>query len=244
MFSNRGIQDNENVASLKVEINKAALNITLLCMWHLFKDGAAFFYKKLKKINMVETFIIEDTKDLITDVAQLDEWKTKCEELGLENQLNLVGGEKDSSPIPFEHLNTSMLRMWSTLCPRNYSYREYDKTPIPLEVLSLIALCEKEKYFKHLRIWADDQAPDPVLIGHNYDKYPSTTNDDNMYIIARWGAEIEPIDCLMQKAIERKSNEYRFKQDEAMKKMEILNPVLAAQSYFSGGSSHYFSMPF
>lgn len=47
---------------------------------------------------MVQTFLVEESKELIYDDEKLNEWKQKCEELGLSEQLALANPEK--SPIP------------------------------------------------------------------------------------------------------------------------------------------------
>jgi len=124
---------------------------------------------------MVQKFIVEEATELIYDSDKIEEWKVKCEELGLTKQIALANGDK--SPIPFEYMNTVSERVYETLCPTKQNYREYHKTAIPLEVLSLIALSEKEKYFDKIEIWYDDKTPDPLAVGYvkegqySYKKY-------------------------------------------------------------------------
>jgi hypothetical protein len=112
---------------------------------------------------VVETFVIEETAELIFDNEQLEKWNAHVIELGLTGQTKIVS--KDKSPIPFMHLKESLLNVFRTLCPRIVSVEEYNISPIPVEILDLIALSKNEKYFKVIEIWYDDKNPDPVCIG-------------------------------------------------------------------------------
>ena len=102
----------------------------------------------------------------------LEKWNKMVEELGLEGQTNIVSGEK--SPIPFMHLKSSMVNVFETLCPRQVNVTEYNVTPIPVEILDLIALSKREEYFQDLQIWYDDKSPDPACIGITGHWYQST----------------------------------------------------------------------
>jgi hypothetical protein len=117
----------------------------------------------------VETFVIEETAELIYDDNQLTKWNELIGELGLEGQTKIVVGKK--SPIPFLHLKKSMVAVFETLCPRKVDIKEYDVTPIPVEILELAALSEREGYFSSLQIWYDDKNPDPVCVGILYEHY-------------------------------------------------------------------------
>lgn len=112
---------------------------------------------------VVETFIIEETAELIYDNEQLDKWNEHVEKLGLEGQKRIV--KKDKSPIPFMHMKISLENIFTCLCPRKVSVDGYDKTPIPVEILDLVALSKKEEYFSEIQIWFDDKDPDPVCVG-------------------------------------------------------------------------------
>ena len=180
---------------------------------------------------MVENYIIEDTKGLMHDIEQIEEWSNKIEELGLEGQKKLVA-EEGKSPIPFVHMNKSMKVMYETLCPRIYNYKDYDKTPIPLEVLALIGLCRKEGYFQELKIWVDDKEPDPLLIGITYPA--DKTWDKNFYCIARWGDELRSLVELKNKALERLKVEFEIKLNEARQKLAVMDPLALAKKKLGG----------
>ena len=112
---------------------------------------------------VVETFLTEETVDLIYDNEQLEKWNKHVEELGLTGQTQIV--KKDKSPIPFMHLKNSHKNICSTLCPVKVRVQNYNITPIPVEILDLIALAQKENYFSKIEVWYDDKNPDPFVIG-------------------------------------------------------------------------------
>src|SRR5688572_22578206 len=112
---------------------------------------------------VVETFVIEETAELIYDNEKLDKWNELVGDLGLSGQTKIIKPTK--SPIPFMHLKTSMKNVFEVLCPRKVAVEEYDVTPIPLEILELVALSKKEGYFTSIEIWYDEKSPDPVCVG-------------------------------------------------------------------------------
>lgn len=152
----------------------------------------------------VETFFVEETKELIHDNDKLDQWKSLVGELGLSGQVAVVHDEK--SPIPFLYMNNALISVFQTLCPRKELISVYDKTPIPLEILSLAALSTKENYFNKMEIWYDEQSPDPVLIGfkksntyrEDYASWQSSSWDH--YLIGRWADVKMSLDQLTEKA--------------------------------------------
>lgn len=131
---------------------------------------------------MVQIYQNEELNDIMFQVEALDEWKGIAEELGMESQLGFIA--KAESPIPYPFINTSMERIFSTLCPCSVDFKKYDKTPIPLEVLKQISYSVKEKHFKSIYIWYDDKSPDPFVIGEDkkyycYDRKYNRLKDAN-----------------------------------------------------------------
>jgi hypothetical protein len=138
---------------------------------------------------VVETYIIEETQELIYDNDKLDQWNKLVGELGLVGQTKIVKPEK--SPIPFLWMNTALVATFTELCPRKVLVAEYDKTPIPVEALSLVALSVKESYFEKIQVWYNDKNPDPVIVGiikgADFDpKYPTWDRGYEYYLLARW----------------------------------------------------------
>jgi len=114
---------------------------------------------------VVETFVMEETAELIYDDKKLDKWNRLIKELNLSGQKLVV--EPDKSPIPYMYMNQNLINIAETLCPRKDSYTEYNATPIPLEILEHISLSVKEQYFEKIEIWYDDKSKDPFAIGIN-----------------------------------------------------------------------------
>jgi len=117
--------------------------------------------KEMKTI--VETFVIEETQELIYDNEKLDRWNELVKTLELEGQTKIVSPKK--SPIPFMFLKQTLVNTFETLCPRKVSLNDFDVTPIPVEILDLVALSVNEKYFNKIEIWYDDKTPDPICVG-------------------------------------------------------------------------------
>lgn len=138
---------------------------------------------------VVETYIIEETQELIYDNEKLDQWNNLVTELGLTGQTKIVKPEK--SPIPFLWMNQALVATFTELCPRKVLVTDYDKTPIPVEALGLVALSVKESYFEKIQVWYNDKNPDPAIVGiikgANYDpKYPTWESGFEYYLLARW----------------------------------------------------------
>lgn len=184
---------------------------------------------------MIQSFLVEETKELIYDSDKIQEWKQKCEELGLSEQLALA--EPNKSPIPFEHMNTVSNRVYSTLCPQKIDYRKYNKTTIPLEVLSLIALAEKEQYFNEVEIWYDDKTPDPLAVGIL--KKDSWNRD--YFIIASWGDVLRPFEELKETAIKvyKNSSLLSLKRNLAETNQKIANIDNNVALYFDAQVEAY-----
>jgi hypothetical protein len=138
---------------------------------------------------VVETYIIEETQELIYDNEKLDQWNGLVQSLGLTGQTAIQ--VKDKSPIPFLHMKRSLVNVFTTLCPRKVDIETYDKSPIPVEILSLVSLSTKEEYFDKIQVWYDDQSPDPACIGlkqnSRFDpRYPTWEDGFDKYLIGRW----------------------------------------------------------
>lgn len=183
----------------------------------------------------IETFLIEEAEKLIAEPEQIEEWTKTVEELGLKGQQELVKPEK--SPIPFQPMNRRMQRVYQTLCPARIEVAKYNKSTIPLRVLSLIALAQKEEYFKEIEIWYDDKEPDPIAVGLTKSRY----DDDGMFILARWGDELKDFPTLLNEAKERwkKTISETWVKEKAKFESFLANPDAAANGFFDALRSKY-----
>lgn len=136
---------------------------------------------------VVETFLTEETVDLIYDNEQLEKWNKHVEELGLTGQTQIV--KKDKSPIPFMHLKDSYKNICETICPRKVGVKNYNVTPIPVEILDLVALSKKENYFDSIEVWYDEKSPDPFVIGVNPNQYYIHNGKEYKYFNTRLECE-------------------------------------------------------
>lgn len=154
---------------------------------------------------VVETFLVEETINLIHDGEALQKWNDKVSELGLEGQKEVLV-VKDKSPIPFMWMNDAIVATFEILCPTKADVAKYNKTPIPLEILELVSLSRNEGYFYKMEIWYNEKEKDPVCIG--YAENSENTNKDKWhvdyyakkYLIGRWADVKASLDALTKRA--------------------------------------------
>jgi len=111
----------------------------------------------------IQSFRNAELDNVILEIGDQDEWKQLAAEMGLEKQMEFVQAAK--SPLPYPYMNQSMQNIFGTLCSTKIDFKEYSKTPIPLEVMRELAFCKSEKYFSDIKIWYDDKTPDPIAVG-------------------------------------------------------------------------------
>jgi hypothetical protein len=142
---------------------------------------------------MIQIYQNEELNDVLFQGESLDEWQQIAQELKMDKQLKFV--DQSASPNPYPYITESMNRIFSTLCPRKVDFKQYDKTPIPLEVLKQIAFSIREKHFSEIYIWYDDKSPDPFVVGISQqyyaynDSYNRLKNSENEE--ARFNSEAE-----------------------------------------------------
>lgn len=77
------------------------------------------------------------------------------------------------------HLKTSYVNICQQLCPSKIEVQKYNLTPIPVQILDLVALSFKENYFTKIEIWYDEKSPDPFAIGVVCEQSVYPYNDKN-----------------------------------------------------------------
>lgn len=111
----------------------------------------------------IQSFRNAELNNVILDLGDQDEWKQLAAEMGLDKQMEFV--QQAKSPLPYPYMNQSMQNIFVTLCPTKINFKEYSKTPMPLEVMRELAFCKSEGYFNEIKIWYDDKTPDPIAVG-------------------------------------------------------------------------------
>jgi hypothetical protein len=143
----------------------------------------------------IKSYLIEENEKLIYDTAELDAWQDQVQLLGLEKQAALM--QPDKSPIPFPVMTDAEQAILASVLEMHEDYKNFEGEVIPLRVLSLIALCEKEKYFDRIQIWYSRKQKDPIVIGMVYDSEDSRQKKYswNMlyHMIAEWGPKLKSI---------------------------------------------------
>lgn len=111
----------------------------------------------------IQSFRNAELDNVILEIGDQDEWKQLAAEMGLDKQMEFV--QQAKSPLPYPYMNQSMKNIFSTLCGTKIAFKEYSKTPMPLEVMRELAFCKSENYFNKVEIWYDDKTPDPIAVG-------------------------------------------------------------------------------
>jgi hypothetical protein len=145
-------------------------------------------------MTVVTKYFQEEVKDLVFNEDELSHWNEKVKQLGLNGQESVTIDEK--SPVPFMHCKENILNIFQTLCPTSDLIENYSLTPIPNEVLDLVALCKQEKYFTNIIILYDKKDPDPVVIGerkmmhilkkHEYSRLPNSPESISKEFLKNW----------------------------------------------------------
>jgi len=182
----------------------------------------------------IETYEVEETKELIYEEAKLDEWQALVKELNLEGQEELVtkNDEGESlSPIPFMWLNKSLYNIFETLCPTKVDINKYNKMPIPLKILGYVKLSEHEDYFTSITVWYDDVKPDPIVVGMKQQDKKS-----EYYLIGRWGDELRTFTELRILAMARwrESAILRIKQRISDSQAKLSDIDIYAEQFVNG----------
>lgn len=196
---------------------------------------------------VVETYIIEETQELIYDNEKLDQWKNLVAELHLTGQTDVVKPEK--SPIPFLWMNDSLQKTFEELCPRKIIVELYSKTPIPVEALSLVALSKNEGYFDKIEVWYNDKNPDPAIIGYKYTRGEGDWEKNyyaERYLLARWSDVKATLAELTDRAKKlftlRRSNELKDSIKRYQRELEDID--IEANKQFGFAGENAVSLPF
>lgn len=212
-------------------------------MEHLTKNNSA----SMKTV--VETYIIEETQELIYDNEKLDQWNSLVAELGLTGQTQVVKANK--SPIPFMWMNETLKKTFEELCPSKVKISEYSKTPIPVEALGMVSLSVKEGYFDKIEVWYNDKNPDPAIVGYKYTKGVSEWERNwhaERYLLARWSdvkaSLAELTDRAKQLFVLRRTNELKDSIVRQQRELEDIEIDANKAFGFGGTGENTVGLPF
>jgi hypothetical protein len=168
-----------------------------------------------------KSYLIEEHETTLFDNEEINQWKELVDKLNLPEQRNLIAENK--SPLPFPAMSKAEKDIYTVVLDTHQDYKLFGREAIPLQGLSLIALCEAEKYFDKIEIWYSEQRKDdPLIIGKKYDSESDRVKQYywNMsnFIIFAWGPKLKPFTSLLPLY-----EQYRKKQIESTYENNLKN---------------------
>jgi hypothetical protein len=169
---------------------------------------------------LVETYECQETA--AEPIEASEEAVRLIEELGLAGQKAMLtpGTEKVPAPgrLPYSQATAEQIFVFRVLCPRDYKLKDYNRTPIPLRVLQIASHAQSLGFFDELVVWdatsADEK--DPVLVGLKKNAQWTWQNDS--YLLARWGEELESWPTLLKRALAKKREQVAAIAEGAVRK--------------------------
>ncbi|MEM1225926.1 MAG: hypothetical protein AAGJ40_09515 [Planctomycetota bacterium] len=109
-------------------------------------------------------------------------------------------GEAPAARCPYREMTKDELFMYQVLCPASVKVAEYSRSPIPLRVLQVLSHARSLELFSDFYVWdkASQVLKEPVLVAYDKNEY---SWDRKLYILARWGEELETPSVLLKRAI-------------------------------------------
>lgn len=154
----------------------------------------------MAEMTLIETFECNEVAHEPIEIAQ--EAVSIIDELGLTGQRDFIAkpGDKMTTRAPYRVMTQDEIGVYSTLCPDEVEIKRYNGSPIPLRVLQVAAHAMQVIPGLTIEVWDKTQAvvKDPVLVGKVGDRWSANYK---VYILARWGAELEAFSILRNKAV-------------------------------------------
>lgn len=165
-----------------------------------------------------ETFDVGSKALVLGDDKEKDVFAA-IDQLGLKGQKQLIKNQA-GVVIPFPKMSTYEQRVWGLYCPAQTKLEEYDSSPIPYEILTILQLVKEKKYFDTklgnaqrkiegwIEVWSEAREDvDPLIVGvistkKKYD-WGWSSGDKEYYLIARWGLSLRKFEDITKIAIER-----------------------------------------
>ena len=166
-----------------------------------------------------------ENQDLIINEQDLQKYNELALELGL---CTIEQAEQQKCPSVYVCLNSAMQRQLKALCPVSVDISNYRRSTIPLEVLQAYKFCKDQDMYEGFLIMYDDVAPDPMLIGWNYQNEEARQKKyswrRDFYLIARWGDCAMELPDLLEMGFQKIKAELI---DKAKKAQSVINNILA-----------------
>lgn len=165
-----------------------------------------------------EIFVEPELQELEQREAAAD-WFELASELGLSAQISLADKSEERKAPPYMYIDPKTHMIIQTLCPCKVDYAQYQASTIPLDVMQEIKKCIKNGWYEKIHIYYDNISPDPFVVG----EYAETSNSwrKHYHLIARWGAELVPMEQLEDNAVARLRSEAKGALLEMKAKVEV-----------------------
>lgn len=192
----------------------------------------------LKVMEMeVKIYREPENQGLILNEEDLESYNALALELGLTT---LEKQEEKKVPSVYICLNQAMVRQLHAICPQHVKVEDYRRSTIPLQVLQAYKFCKDNNMYEGFQIWYDDVAPDPMLIGWNYqnedDRKNKYTWRVDRFLIARWGDCALELPDLLQLGFNKMKQEMLDKAKKTLNQINdiILNPEIYTRDLIAG----------
>ena len=151
----------------------------------------------------VETYYCDEIASEPTEACERA--SELIQKFGMAGQKALTSSVPSNGRFPFPEMTKEEALVYQVLCPEHISMESYQNSAIPLRVLECIDLAFENNstgVFDEIQIWdkTSSVVKDPVAVAVSGNIYSS---DRRLYILARWGAELETWATLVERAYEQ-----------------------------------------
>lgn len=144
----------------------------------------------------VETYEMETASGaLFATDEERDQLVKLASELALTGQQEIMA-TPTGEIFPYRLMTVQEQNIYGTLLPQHTKVAEFKDSVFPLRVMQIIAHARalNDKRLAHLEVWHEPTFKDPVLVGRE------TYYSSQMFILARWGEELESLGKLRSRA--------------------------------------------
>ena len=178
---------------------------------------------------VVETYLRETAAPEITP-EEKDGLLDLVHELGLKGQQTLVEGSSDTDIVPFRPMTAEEENVYATILPEHEKLELYEQEVIPLRVLEVAKRAREDGTGKvaHLFVWYSTTMKDPILVGRQ------ESYSGQLYLLARWGDELESFPKLKAKAALMLLPRLTAKLKTAITALQGVEPKTRVEQFLNG----------